>query len=35
MALKAKLWSGDKKLINGLKSKGIDIAVQTKDIYLK
>jgi len=35
MSLKAKLWSGDKKLISGLKSKGIDIAVQTKDIYLK
>ncbi|MEZ4526789.1 MAG: PIN domain-containing protein [Desulfobacterales bacterium] len=33
MSLNAKLWSGDKKLITGLKSKGNDIAVQTKDIY--
>ncbi len=33
MALNAKLWSGDKKLIKGLKSKGNDIVVQTKDIY--
>jgi len=33
MALNAKLWSGDKKLINALKNKGSDIAVQTKDIY--
>jgi len=32
MALNVKLWNGDKKLIKGLKSKGNDIVVQTKDI---
>jgi predicted nucleic acid-binding protein len=32
MTLEARLWSGDKKLINGLKDKGIDIFVQTKDL---
>jgi len=33
MTLNAKLWSGDKKLIKGLKRKENDIVVQTKDIY--
>ena len=35
MTLNAKLWSGDKKLINGLKDKGIDFLVQTKDLIDK
>ncbi len=30
--LDAKLWSGDKKLINGLKDKNINISVQTKEL---
>jgi len=32
LTLDAALWSGDKKLINGLKAKGIDFLLQTKDI---
>ncbi len=32
LALEAKLWSGDKKLIAGLKKKGLDFAVQTEDL---
>ncbi len=35
MTLNAKLWSGDKKLINGLKEKSIDFLVQTKDLIDK
>lgn len=30
--LDAKLWSGDKKLINGLKDKNINISIQTKEL---
>ncbi len=33
MTLNAKLWSGDKKLVKGLKDKGLNFIVQTKDIY--
>lgn len=32
ITLDARLWSGDKKLINGLKDKNINIFVQTKDL---
>lgn len=32
LTLDAGLWSGDKKLINGLKEKGIDFIVQTRDL---
>lgn len=32
ISLDARLWSGDKKLINGLKEKNLDISIQTKDI---
>ena len=35
MTLKAKLWSGDKKLINALKDKSVDFLVQTKDLIDK
>ena len=33
LALNAKLWSGDKKLINGLKHQHCDFIVQTKDLF--
>ena len=32
ITLDARLWSGDKKLINGLKDKNINIFVRTKDL---
>jgi hypothetical protein len=32
LTLDAPLWSGDKKLMNGLKEKNINIFVQTKDL---
>jgi putative PIN family toxin of toxin-antitoxin system len=32
LTLEASLWSGDKKLMNGLKEKDINIFVQTKDL---
>lgn len=32
MTLEARLWSSDKKLINGLNEKGLDICVQTNDL---
>ena len=32
ITLDARLWSGDKKLINGLKDKNINIFIQTKDL---
>lgn len=33
LALNAKLWSGDKKLINGLKRQHCDFIIQTKDLF--
>jgi predicted nucleic acid-binding protein len=35
LTLDAELWSGDKKLINGLKEKGADFLVRTKDLEEK
>ncbi len=32
ISLDAQLWSGDIKLINGLKAKNINISIQTKDL---
>jgi len=32
LELNVHLWTGDKKLINGLRSKDIDIAIQTEDL---
>lgn len=31
--LKSKLWTGDKKLINGLRKRGFDRVVTTGDLY--
>lgn len=31
--LKSKLWSGDKKLKEGLSKKGLDVVISTEDLY--